>query len=386
MADFVAQYPVVGGGGGGSGVTTVGTFSGSSQTNGASISSTTITFGPADATNPGMLKPSGTQTLGVSLTLPRLSVNSAGTASAPAIGYDDGGGTYSGFLFPSGGRIEARVNSTSGETTLFLTNSVLSVHGARISTDLDGVNGNGVFTQGVASGSVSLHSDPNGNLANAARVTCYGHTHATKADVIEFYNNGTLSGSISAGGILTWAQQERLPAGSAGTPSLTFGDISENIGWYRIANNGIAMGVGGNVKAYFRDDFNYMQNTIFLDSGSNGTSAFSGNGQTQSAALYGEDSTTRGGFVKVGGRSAPQGEIAEIGTANVTAITVSSGQAVTIGPASTTHTHALNTATSAPDAGIGTLTNMPTGVSGDPDGYIKITVNGTDVVIPFWNA
>jgi lysophospholipase L1-like esterase len=40
---------------GGSGVTTVGTFSGSSQTNGASIATTTITFGPADGTNPGMV-------------------------------------------------------------------------------------------------------------------------------------------------------------------------------------------------------------------------------------------------------------------------------------------------------------------------------------------
>lgn len=48
-------------GGSGSGVTTVGTFSGSSQTNGASISTTTITFGPADATNPGMVS-TGAQT------------------------------------------------------------------------------------------------------------------------------------------------------------------------------------------------------------------------------------------------------------------------------------------------------------------------------------
>ncbi|HXH26953.1 MAG TPA: hypothetical protein VNG90_03580 [Candidatus Acidoferrum sp.] len=43
------------------GVTTVGTFSGSSQTNGASIAGNTITFGPADATNPGMVS-TGTQT------------------------------------------------------------------------------------------------------------------------------------------------------------------------------------------------------------------------------------------------------------------------------------------------------------------------------------
>lgn len=39
----------------GSGVTSVGTFSGSSQSNGASISSNTITFGPADVSNPGMV-------------------------------------------------------------------------------------------------------------------------------------------------------------------------------------------------------------------------------------------------------------------------------------------------------------------------------------------
>ena len=42
------------------GVTTVGAFSGSSLTNGANISGSTITFGPADTTNPGMVS-TGTQ-------------------------------------------------------------------------------------------------------------------------------------------------------------------------------------------------------------------------------------------------------------------------------------------------------------------------------------
>ena len=51
-----------------SGVTTVGAFSGSSQANGASISTSTITFGPADGTNPGMIKASGSQTLGPTIT------------------------------------------------------------------------------------------------------------------------------------------------------------------------------------------------------------------------------------------------------------------------------------------------------------------------------
>lgn len=50
------------------GVSTVGAFSGSSIANGASISGTTITFGPADGTNPGMVKPSGTQTFGPTIT------------------------------------------------------------------------------------------------------------------------------------------------------------------------------------------------------------------------------------------------------------------------------------------------------------------------------
>src|SRR5579872_1831431 len=57
------------GGGGGGGSLTVGTFSGSSQTNGANITSGVITFGPADGTNAGMIKPSGAQTLGATLTL-----------------------------------------------------------------------------------------------------------------------------------------------------------------------------------------------------------------------------------------------------------------------------------------------------------------------------
>lgn len=67
--------------GGGSGVTTVGTFSGTSQTNGASISGSTITFGPADATNPGMVS-TGTQTFAGSKTFssaPTLSTMTSGS-------------------------------------------------------------------------------------------------------------------------------------------------------------------------------------------------------------------------------------------------------------------------------------------------------------------
>lgn len=66
------------------GVTTVGSFSGSSQTNGASISTNTITFGPADATNPGMVT-TGSQTLAGAKTFSAKPIFPAPTTSSASI-------------------------------------------------------------------------------------------------------------------------------------------------------------------------------------------------------------------------------------------------------------------------------------------------------------
>jgi len=110
--------------GGGSGVTTVGAFSGSSQANGASIASTTITFGPADATNPGMVKASGAQTLGAALTLTGgLTMSSStlglanGTAAAPALTTDSGGKTG---MFSVGAGVIGFSGPASGTGTQFV--------------------------------------------------------------------------------------------------------------------------------------------------------------------------------------------------------------------------------------------------------------------------
>lgn len=56
---------------------TVAAFSGSSLTNGATLSAGSLTFGPADATNPGMVKASGSQTLNATLTLAQTVTTSA---------------------------------------------------------------------------------------------------------------------------------------------------------------------------------------------------------------------------------------------------------------------------------------------------------------------
>lgn len=77
----------VGVGGGGGGVDTVGAFNASAQANGASISGTTITFGPADGSTPGMVS-TGAQTWAGVKTLSSAPILSSLTASKPV--FSDG--------------------------------------------------------------------------------------------------------------------------------------------------------------------------------------------------------------------------------------------------------------------------------------------------------
>lgn len=57
---------------------------------------------------------------------------------------------------------------------------------------------------------------------------------------------------------------------------------------------------------------------------------------------------------------------------------------VQIGAGSTTLQHALNTATGTAGTDILTLTNGVAGTAGNPQGYVKITVNGSTRYVPFW--
>lgn len=57
---------------------------------------------------------------------------------------------------------------------------------------------------------------------------------------------------------------------------------------------------------------------------------------------------------------------------------------VQIGMTSSTPQHILNTNTLTPASGILTLTNGPSGFSGNPAGYIDIIVNGNPQTIPYW--
>jgi hypothetical protein len=93
--------------------------------------------------------------------------------------------------------------------------------------------------------------------------------------------------------------------------------------------------------------------------------------------------TGAGGSGSIEFQTAPVAASSSTADTLATVGTIDNTGAFTLGASSTTPTHALNTATTAAASGIGTLTNLPTGASGNPT-WITIVVNGVTGVIPFW--
>lgn len=102
-------------GSGGGGVTTVGAFSASSQANGASISSDTITFGPADATNPGMVS-TGTQTFAGAKTFTGVVSFADGAIGDPSI--TNTGDTNTGIYFPASDQVGISVGGVAFKVSI----------------------------------------------------------------------------------------------------------------------------------------------------------------------------------------------------------------------------------------------------------------------------
>jgi hypothetical protein len=72
------------------------------------------------------------------------------------------------------------------------------------------------------------------------------------------------------------------------------------------------------------------------------------------------------------------------GASIATQLAITAAGAFTIGATGSTNTHSLNTATSTVGSGALTLSNGPSGKSGNPAGYISININGSARVIPYW--
>lgn len=129
-------------GGGGSGVDTVGAFSASAQTNGASISSTTMTFGPASATVPGMVG-TGTQSWAGTKNFTGVVGVADGSVGTPALGFTTDSGA-SGLYRISANRTGFSCNGVScgdfgasgnwGFGTGSGTNSIITAGGSLLAT------------------------------------------------------------------------------------------------------------------------------------------------------------------------------------------------------------------------------------------------------------
>jgi len=118
------------------------------------------------------------------------------------------------------------------------------------------------------------------------------------------------------------------------------------------------------------------------------------NSPSTAAGGYFEYSASNGGYTS----ALPTGIICALAASNLgssadivqfydnttVAFKIADGGSTQIGATSTTPKHAINsdTYTNASDAL--TLGNGPSGKAGDPAGYLKITINGTDRAIPYW--
>lgn len=112
-------------------------------------------------------------------------------------------------------------------------------------------------------------------------------------------------------------------------------------------------------------------------------------GTDQSAAssvlnIAGGRGTGSGAGAPVNIQTAPASSSGATQNTLITGISLSSAGVVTVGPTGATPQHALNVAIATPASGVGTITNLPAGFSGNPTGYAQFTINGVTHVIPFW--
>lgn len=186
------------------------------------------------------------------------------------------------------------------------------------------------------------------------------------------------------------------PSGSAGAPSYSF-SADPTTGMYYTANQ-LDFAVGGQLLMSLTS-----QGALTIGKvGGTQTSTIFGNGLSLASGaglnfpIHRENSTSEltlsgGSTGSVGARLQLFGETFGGGLSSVFVLTDGIGTqfrgnsdgTLTLGNSNTT-TFLINSIIGTNAAGVGTLTNLPTGKSGNPTGYIQISLNGTTAYIPYW--
>lgn len=307
-----------------------------------------------------------------------------------------GDGVAHTLLIPGYDTINPVTIPSSGTVDLLTTLSPETLHAMQPELNLAVANGQlsvvstitvaALWALASGSGGVSsIHADSNPSLVGAVQLV--SGTNITLSQVGQAITVNSTGGA--PGGVNTEIQFNNSGA---------FGG-SSNLIW---DNTNSRLGIGGLPITYQIEITKGTSGAVGVQADnttSSGNAIFIAKNDASNTVQYGIAGSTFGGLLQSNAyifNTAPSLEIVSSSvsgtidlvtggsaSANI-ALHVSSVGALTLGPASTTPTHSLNTNTATPSTNTATLTNFPTGFSGNPTGFISITVNGNPQVIPFW--
>ena len=396
-----------------SGATSVGPFGSTPNADGGDITAGVLTLEPADGTHPGGLSIT-TQTIAGAKTLTSpLSMNAPQDALFLSMSDGSGGGYRWGFQTGSGGQFG--IFDTQGAYVLQFSNSTLN---AQLFGTLS-IGGNG---SAAAAGLYWGGDYQTGfyHTTSVIGITIAG-TQVAQLDATGIHSYVEITTPLLA--VTTAAIAGATPAITLLNPSMSAGDgaaidfyagsnqFNARIHGYAVTiNTGRLVFATCNASTTPIDAMTIDENQIVnigaanqfqvnasgimnISTTSAGTISlaqlennhgsagdgealdFLGSGGSFNARVWGEAVGLNSGNLHLSSAN---------GTSFADVIELTFDGQMILGTPSTTVQHTLNTAVGTNASGILTLSNAPAGVSGNPTGYVQITINGGTHYIPYW--